>query len=199
MPRRGSSALLTTLSGHIRRWEIVKVIRNPLDLKSEVRIKVQEKKNEQKCWFLEKSSLNWVFFYAYQLYTVHITLRSWQKLVRVRSDINLHLSTVRWKLLSLTHSLTVKLQQFFDYTLFHTFNNRWRWCCGHFNFRQKILEQVSQKSLNRQNFCHIPGLKYFHHIRSIKARHLLCIHGIIELVSRQLCRRYIVKWKCKIP
>ena len=50
---------------------------------------LQEDKNEQNCWFFEKSSLNQVFFDADQLYTVHRPLRSCQKLVRIRSDINL--------------------------------------------------------------------------------------------------------------
>ena len=42
-------------------------------------------------------------------------------------------------------SLTEKFLQFFDrvtrvaiYTLVHTFNNRWRWCCGRFNFIQTL-------------------------------------------------------------
>jgi len=46
-------------------------------------------KMKQKCWFLEKSSLNWVLFDAYQLYTVHRPLRSCQKLVRIKIDLNL--------------------------------------------------------------------------------------------------------------
>ena len=39
-----SSALLTTLSGHIRERHIVRISRNPLDLKSEVRIQEKDKK-----------------------------------------------------------------------------------------------------------------------------------------------------------
>ena len=51
MQCRKSSALLTTPSRHIqlRDRERVKVIRNPLGLKSKVRIRVQENKNEQNC------------------------------------------------------------------------------------------------------------------------------------------------------
>ena len=114
--RRGSSALLTTPSGHIRQREIAKVIRNPLDLKSKVRIctrKVQEK-NEQNCWFLETSSLNWVFFDAYQLYVIHRTLKSCRKPVRVRSDLNLwfeycgSLFSIKWIYLIERRSLDQK-------------------------------------------------------------------------------------------
>ena len=42
--RKKSSALLTTLSGHIRERHIVRITRNPLDLKSEVRIQETDKK-----------------------------------------------------------------------------------------------------------------------------------------------------------
>ena len=48
-----SSALLTTLSGHIRQQEMAKVLRNPLGLKSEVRIRVQEKKMSKTVDFLK--------------------------------------------------------------------------------------------------------------------------------------------------
>ena len=46
-------------------------------------------KIKQKCWFLEKSSLNWVLFDAYQLYTVLKPLRSCQKLVSIKIDLDL--------------------------------------------------------------------------------------------------------------
>jgi hypothetical protein len=51
--------------------------------------KYKKIKMKQKCWFLEKSSLNWVFTDAYQLYTVQRPLRSCQKYVRIKIDINL--------------------------------------------------------------------------------------------------------------
>ena len=38
------------------------------------------------------------------------------------------------------------------YVLVHHVNNRWRWCCGCFNFRQRTLELGYQSSLFIQNF-----------------------------------------------
>ena len=75
---------------------ILKITRNPLVVKSEVKNFMQyftdftqNDKNEENCWFLGKSSLTWAFFDAYQLYTVHRPLRSCQTFIRIRSDLNL--------------------------------------------------------------------------------------------------------------
>ena len=45
--------------------------------------------------------------------------------------------------------------------LVHRFDHRWRWCCGHFNFRQKTLEIGYHRSIATQNFCYILGVDFF--------------------------------------
>ena len=76
--RRGSTCVPLDLQSDVLLVAPLKhpwIARNPLGLNSEVRIflcsilliQVKLNKNEEKCWFLEKSSLNWVFFDTYQL------------------------------------------------------------------------------------------------------------------------------------
>ena len=49
--------------------------------------------------------------------------------------------------------------------LVHIFNNRWRWCCGRFNFRQRTLELGSHLctavAWREKNFKHFVFNKYF--------------------------------------
>ena len=77
------------------------------------------------------------------------------------------------------------------YSLVLHFDNRWRWCCGCFNFRQRILELDYQRSLC-QDFCHCRGVDFFQHFRLIKIKYLLCFYGLMGLVSRLLFRRFVI-------
>ena len=79
-----------------------------------------------------------------------------------------------------------------DSTLVLLFDNRWRWCRGRFSLKQIRLELDYQGSYFGQKFCHSLGFDFFYHFMSIKTKHLLHFHGNIRLLSRQLCRRYIV-------
>ena len=71
------------------------------------------------------------------------------------------------------------------------FNNRWRWCCGRFNFRQTTLKLGYQRSLSSYNFCHSLGVDFFYRFQVFQTKHVLRFNRIIRLISRQLCRRYI--------
>ena len=61
----------------------------------------------------------------------------------------------------------------FIYTLVHPVH-RWRSCCGHFNFRQRILELGYQRSLFSQDFFHSFGVDFFNHFRESKPK-IYCV------------------------
>ena len=48
-----------------------------------------------------------------------------------------------------------------EIALVHLFNNRWRWCCGHFNFGQRTLKLSYQRSLSSHEFCQILVSNFF--------------------------------------
>ena len=73
------------------------------------------------------------------------------------------------------------------------FNNRWRWCSGHFNFRQRTLELDCRGVFQPAFFFIILVLKINFTFRLVKNKILLSLHRVIRVVSRELCRRYIVK------
>ena len=53
--------------------------------------------------------------------------------------------------------------------LFHCFNNRWRWCCGRFSFKQNTQELGYQRSFFLVRiFVMIIVFIFFHQFRSIK-------------------------------
>ena len=80
-------------------------------------------------------------------------------------------------------------------TLVPFFDNRWRWCRGRFSLKQIRLELDYQGSYFGQKFCHSLGFDFFFITMSIKTKHLLHFHRNTKLLSRQLCRRYTVKWE----
>ena len=47
------------------------------------------------------------------------------------------------------------------FILVHRFNNRWRWCCGRFNFRQRTIKLGYRRSLSSQGFYHSLGFRFF--------------------------------------
>ena len=49
------------------------------------------------------------------------------------------------------------------FILVHRFHNRWRWCCGRFNFRQRTLELGYQMSLTAINYILRLGFIFFPH------------------------------------
>ena len=79
---------------------------------------------------------------------------------------------------------TVKRLRFEIYALVHRFNNRWRWCCGHFNLWQRTLELGYQRSLSRQDLFHSLDFRFFHNFRLIKTKYLFGFREILRLVSR---------------
>ena len=77
------------------------------------------------------------------------------------------------------------------FSLVHPFNSRWRWCCGVCNFRLRILKLGYRRPLFSQDFFHSLGFDFITY-RLITTKYLLRFHGIFRLVSRHLCRRYII-------
>ena len=78
------------------------------------------------------------------------------------------------------------------YSLVHPFNNRGRWCCGRFNFRQTTLELGYLRDFSVRFFLSVRFDIFFIAVGQSETKHLLRFHGIIRLVSRRLLRRYIV-------
>ena len=75
------------------------------------------------------------------------------------------------------------------YTLVYLFNNRWRCCCGRFNFNQRTLKLGYWRvTLYSWIFCNNFGIDFFYDFGLIETKHFLHFHGNLRLLSRQLCR-----------
>ena len=83
----------------------------------------------------------------------------------------------------LSASRAVSLLQYYGHYLVHCFNNRWRWCSGRFNFRQRTLELDYLRSFYCQVFL-ISRFDFFLSLRTIKTNHLL-----------HILRNYEIKFK----
>ena len=70
--------------------------------------------------------------------------------------------------------------------LFHSFNNRWRWCCNRFNFKQNAQQLGYRRSLSRLNLCHSFCFDFF---VTLKQSNLInfsfdlhCMHSLKTIV-----------------
>ena len=79
------------------------------------------------------------------------------------------------------------------YTLVHLFNNRWRWCCGRFNLRQRTVELGYQKKFFNQGFFDKLGFGIFQQFKVDQNQIFVEFSRSYRITFNIICRMYILK------